>query len=63
VTSPQKFCHKVSNYFLGGTPPNADLLHVDLICNEKVSDVNMPCALAAQSLTILLKQSQALVVL
>ncbi len=50
----QRFCHKVSNHLLGGTTPNADLLHVHLICDEKVLDINMPCVLAAQSLTILL---------
>ncbi len=32
VTSLQRFCHKVSNHLLGGTPPNADLLHVHPIC-------------------------------
>jgi hypothetical protein len=54
VTSLQRFRHKVSNHLLGGIPPNADLLHVHQICNEKVSDVNMPRALATWSLTILL---------
>jgi hypothetical protein len=54
VTSLQRFCHKISNHLLGGTPPNADLLHVHPICDKKVSDVNMPLALAAQSLTIFL---------
>ncbi len=54
VTSLQRFHHKVSNHLLGGTPPNADLLHVHPICDEKVLGVNMPCALATQSLTILL---------
>ncbi len=47
VTSLQRFHHKVSNHLLGGTPTNADLLHVHPICDKKVSDVNMPCALAA----------------
>jgi hypothetical protein len=46
VTSLQRFCHKVSNHLLGRTPPNADLLHVHPIYDEKVLDVNMPCALA-----------------
>ncbi len=54
VTSLQGFHHKVSNHLLGWTPPNADLLHVHLICTKKVSDVDMPRTLAAWSFTILL---------
>jgi hypothetical protein len=41
----------------------ADFLHVNLISNEKVSDFDMPCALTAQGLPILLQEKSALVIL
>ena len=46
VTALQRFGPDVSNHFLGRTPMEADLLHVHPISDEKISDVNVPRALA-----------------
>ena len=46
VTALQWFSPEVSNHLLSRTPMEADLLHVHPISDEKVSDVNVPCALA-----------------
>jgi hypothetical protein len=48
MTALQRFNPKVSNHLLGRTPMEADFLHVHLISNEKVPDVDMPCAFTAQ---------------
>ncbi len=47
VTALQKFCPKISNHLIGGTPMNTDLLHVDSITHKEVPNVDMPSALAA----------------
>ena len=46
VTAVQRFSPEVSNHLLSRTPMEADILHVHPISDEKVSDVNVPRALA-----------------
>jgi hypothetical protein len=46
LTALKRLSHKISNHLLGGTPINANFLHVHQIHDEEVSDVNMPLALA-----------------
>jgi hypothetical protein len=38
----QWLCHKFGNHVFCGTPLNANLFHVDPICNEEVPDVDVP---------------------
>jgi hypothetical protein len=46
VTALQRLGHKISNHLLGGTPINADFLHVHSMCDKEVLDVDIPHALA-----------------
>ena len=50
VTALQRLCQKVSNHFFGGTPMDADLLHIHLVTNKEVLNVDVPGVFAAQGL-------------
>jgi hypothetical protein len=63
MTALQRFSPEVSDHFLGRTPMQADFFHVHLISNEKVSNVDMPCAFAAQGPLVLFQEDEAPIVL
>jgi hypothetical protein len=48
MTALQWFGPEINNHILGRTPVEPDFFHIHQITDEEVSDVNMPCALAAR---------------
>jgi hypothetical protein len=62
MTPLKRLSHEISHHFLGGAPLDFNLLHINPVCNEEESNVNVTCMPTA-CFTILLQQHGALVVL
>ena len=57
MTALQRLGPEVSNHLLGGTPLNADLLHVHAVAYKEVPNINVPRALATQGPPVLLQEN------
>ncbi len=42
MTSLKGLSHEISHHFLGGAPFDLNLLHVDPVSNEEISNIDVP---------------------
>ena len=56
MTALQRLGPEVSNHFLGGTPMEADLLHVHSVTDKEVPNINVPRALATRGPPVSLQE-------
>jgi len=45
MTSLKGLSHEISHHFLGGAPFELNLLHVDPVSNEEISNIDVPSPL------------------
>ena len=56
MTALQRLGPEVSNHFLGGTPMEADLLHVHSVAYKEVPNIYVPRALATRGPPVSLQE-------
>ena len=56
MTALQRLGPEVSNHLLGGTPLEADLLHVHSVAYKEVPNINVPSALATRGPPVSLQE-------
>jgi hypothetical protein len=55
MTALDWLCYKISNHLFCRAPFNGQLLHIHLICDEKVANVDMPCTFPTGGFAVPLK--------
>ncbi len=63
MTALDWLCHEISDHLLHGAPFDGQLLHIHLISDEEITNVNMPCTFPTGGLSVPLKWDQTQTVL